>query len=111
MSFSIARAITQFSETEIKDLFRRARTVFKQTGLEIRRAPTNSEFGRILIVIPRIVGSAPERNLIRRRFKALFYQGKCYEKKQDLIVLVRKGATEFSYKELAQIMDSALSAR
>jgi ribonuclease P protein component len=111
VSRSIARAITQFSETEIKELFRCARTVFKQIGLEIRRAPTKSEFGRILIVIPRLVGSAPQRNLIRRRIKALFYQGKLYEKKQDLIVLVRKGATKLSYQELKQIIESVFEAR
>lgn len=111
MSASIARAITQFSELEIQELFRRARTVFKKPSLEIRRVGTQSEFGRILIVIPRIVGTAPQRNLIRRRFKALFYQGKWYEKKQDLIVLVRKGATQLSYQDLEQIIASAFSAR
>jgi ribonuclease P protein component len=108
---SVARAITSFTEHEIQALFYKARTVVKQPSIEIRSAQTDAEFGRILIVLPRAVGTAPERNLIKRRLKAIFYQEKWYEKKIDLIVLVRKGATKFTFHELETLLEQVFTTR
>ena len=108
---SIARAITSFTEREIRSVFFRARTVFKAPEMEIRTAPATGPFGRILIVLPRTVGTAPERNLIKRRIKAIFYQSKLYEQNKDVIVLVRKHAQKFSFADLEQLLTAAVTSR
>jgi ribonuclease P protein component len=108
-SMSIARAITSFTEREIRTLFYKARTQVKHMSLEIRVANATGDFGRMLIVIPRVVGTAPERNLIKRRLKAIFYQRKLYARKQDCIALVRKGAHKLSYDQLEALLTTAVS--
>lgn len=101
---SLGRAITLFSPAEIKALFLNARTVLKEKGLELRRATTTHPHGRILIVVPKKVGSAPERNLIRRRIKAIFYQEKLYQQIVDTIIFVSRNATNLSYQELKVLL-------
>jgi ribonuclease P protein component len=108
---SIARAITQFTEREIRALFEAARRVVKTPAFEIRKASTTNPHGRILIVIPRLVGTAPERNRIRRQLKALFYQEKYFEKQQDIIVLVRRGAADATYQDLHDLLQQAFAAK
>lgn len=84
---SIARQITSFSQNEIDQLFKRAQTCVKKKGLDIRLAPKASQLGKILIVIPRKAGNAPERNLLKRRLKSIFYEEQLFEKAFDWIVL------------------------
>jgi ribonuclease P protein component len=96
----IARKITQFTQAEIKHLFRAARTIFKDAGLTIRRAPSSGEFGRLLIVTPKKVGNAPQRNKLRRQLKSIFYQQKLYSQPFDLIVQCSKETTLLSFQEL-----------
>lgn len=105
---SLARALTQFSQEEIKALFQAARTVLREKGLEIRKAPTTNPFGRLLLVIPKKVGNAPKRNLIRRRIKSIFYQEKFYEKKYDFLCFVYPHATLLSFAELKELLVKAL---
>jgi ribonuclease P protein component len=99
----IARRITQFTRGEIKRLFQTARTVYRQAGLTIRIAPRLGEIGRILIVTPKRIGTAPERNMLRRRIKALFYQEKLYSFPYDFLVLCQEGSTKLSFSELKDI--------
>jgi ribonuclease P protein component len=110
-SNTIPRLITKFSQPEIKALFRLASPFLKVAGLEIRRAPkTLPELARILIVIPRTVGTAVERNLLRRRLKNIFYQEKLYQHKFDIVVLTRPGAIQYSFDELTQFLEAACKA-
>jgi ribonuclease P protein component len=104
----LARSITLFSSAQIKTLFKKARTQFKNLGLEIRLAPREFDFGRILIVIPRSAGNAPERNRIRRRLKAIFYEEHLFEKEFDWIVLVSKQAIPLSFSQIKEILLSVL---
>jgi ribonuclease P protein component len=106
---SLARAITVFSQQEIKSLFHTAQTVLNEKGLEIRRMPMMRKFGRILIIIPRHVGSAVERNLIRRRIKSIFYQEQLYNHHYDGIVFVHKNATILSFATLKELLKKGFS--
>lgn len=96
----IARLITRFSTPEIKKLFAHAHTVCVSKMFDIRRAKGIHEYGRVLIVIPRNVGTAVERNRIRRRLKSIFYQQKIYHHGYDYLIFVKPPAATASYQEI-----------
>jgi ribonuclease P protein component len=96
----IARKITQFTQSEIKQLFRTARTISRNAGLSIRIAPRSGALGRLLIITSRKIGSAPERNKIRRQLKAIFYQEKLYELPYDFIIHTTKESILLPFQEL-----------
>jgi ribonuclease P protein component len=102
----IARHITLFTKREIKHLFASAYLISRQPGLDVRIAQSNYTIGRILIVTPRKMGCAPERNRIRRRFKALFYQEKVYTLPYDVILFCKKESIKLSFNQLKAIINS-----
>lgn len=104
---SIARAMTSFTGKEIRTLFNTAQPVVKTAILELRTAPATKEHGRILIVIPKKVGSAPERNKIKRRIKALFYEQQLYARGIDVVALVYPGACDIAFDVLGQLLAQA----
>lgn len=106
---SIARQITAFTEKEVAEVFKKAKTKINQDGLVILIAPKveNKDFGRILIIIPKRVGTAPQRNLTRRRLKSIFYEEKLYQLEFDCIVIVRREAIELTFDQLKAILMKA----
>ncbi len=104
---SLARAITFFSPQDRKKLLHQARTIFKHAGLEIRMKSTQHPFGRILIITPKKMGAAPQRNLIKRRLKALFYEEKFYQKGFNLVIFCRKGSASIPFTEIKHILNEA----
>lgn len=100
----IARRITQFTRDEIKRLFQTARTVYRQAGLAIKRAPRQGDIARVLVVTPKKMGKAPQRNKIRRQIKALFYQEKLYTVPYDFIIFCSKESISLSFQELKDIL-------
>ncbi|MFC1842181.1 ribonuclease P protein component [Candidatus Dependentiae bacterium] len=107
----ITRHISKFTESEVKKLFKKAKRVLRHAGLDILCAPAALEFGRILVVTPKKVGSAPERNLIRRRLKSLFYEEKLYEKKLDYIVIIKKKGINLPFNQLKEILTTLISQK
>jgi ribonuclease P protein component len=104
---NIARAISSFTKQEIYKLYRSAVPVFKGSGLEIKRAPKILDYARILIVIPRASGTAPERNKLKRQLKSIFYEQKLFEKNYDLIIIVRKEGISVPFQELTSLLFKA----
>ncbi len=94
------RKLSSFTRQEVSELFTRARAKVRMPGLRILRAPATYALGRVLIVIPRRVGSAPERNLIRRRIRAIFRERKLYLNGYDCIALVGPECKALSYEQL-----------
>ncbi len=108
----IAREITRFnSKKDISKLFKVARRVVKHPGLHILLAPKQKDFGRILIVTSKKVGTAPERNKIRRRLKSIFYEEKLYEKGFDCIAIAKPEATKLTHQELKKLLIEAFSQK
>lgn len=100
----IAGLITKFTSREIPALFKSAQSVLQSSGLDIRLAPKTLSYGRMLIVIPKRVGNAVKRNLIKRRLKNIFYQEKFYDGPYDWIILVRPEAKKLSFQEMKDLL-------
>ena len=47
-------------------------------------------YAKILIVTPKKIGSAPVRNLLKRRLKSIFYEEKLYERPTPTLSSARK---------------------
>jgi ribonuclease P protein component len=101
---SIVRKLTQFTKKEIDAQFQRARRVLYTPAFTILFAPRSGEYGRVLIIASRKVGSAPERNKLRRRIKSIFYEEKLFEHPYDCIIILRKEAVALSFVELRDLL-------
>lgn len=60
--------------------------------------------GKMFIIISRKVGKAHDRNLLRRRLKALFYQESYFDKPLNTVLITYKGATEKSFLDLKRMV-------
>ncbi len=98
------KKLSSFTRQEVSELFTRARAKVKMPGLRILRAPAMANLGRILIVIPRKVGTAPERNLIRRRIKTIFRERKLYLSGYDCVALVGVECKKITFDELTRLL-------
>ena len=106
---AIAQYISHFTPREIRTIFNKARRVYSDPGLVLLLHPSTKEYGRILVITSRKVGNAPERNKIRRRLKALFYQHQFYNQLQDCFVIIKKPGINYSSDQLKEILTNALS--
>lgn len=96
--------MTRLSRAEVLSLLKNARMVCRHAGLDIRATQRTAQFGKILIIIPRKVGSAPERNLIRRRIKAIFYEERFFELPFDWVFFVKPEATAWPFSQMREHM-------
>lgn len=104
------RSLTSFTPREIRALFKEARTVLSSPFFVIRKAPAHQETGRLLIVIPRRVGNAVQRNKLRRRLREIFYTEEGYAKKSDFVFFAKAPeVAQKSFEELQEIMKKALA--
>lgn len=63
-----------------------------------------ASFGRILAVVSRKYGNAPERNLIKRRLKAIFWEERLYEKNIDFAVIARPAGKLYDFEQLKKLV-------
>jgi ribonuclease P protein component len=100
----VAKKISKFTKREIDHLFQHARRIFRSQECTILVAPRQAEFGRVLIITSRKVGNAPQRNLIRRRIKSIFYEEKLYNRNFDCAMIMQKKAVDLSFDGLKNII-------
>lgn len=106
---SSAERITQFSKQEINELFQNSNRIFSNNAVTVLAAPRSKEYARVLLVTSRAVGSAVQRNLLRRRLKEIFRKEDLPKKLQfDLVVLTRKSLTNYSFEELRQLIEKII---
>jgi ribonuclease P protein component len=96
------RTLFSFTKPEVDATFAAARLRRKIKGFTLLAAPATA--GRLLIVIPRAVGKAHDRNLLRRRLKSIFYEERLFEQPFTFIVLTYKSATEWSFEDLKKFL-------
>lgn len=104
---SIERKYTSFTQNEISLAFKNARTSFTRPGVHILISPGQKEFGRILIIASRKVGSAIARNKIKRQLKSIFYELKLFEKPLDCIVILKPTITQLDFQDLQKYIVQA----
>lgn len=104
----VTKKISSFTQTDIKKLLEAARVRVRIPGLRILTASSLlPDYGRVLIITPRRSGNSPQRNLIRRRIKALFIEDKLYEKGFDFVVVVRREGIDTSFGTLKKLLSRA----
>lgn len=102
----IMKRISKFTKSEIDYLFRHARRVVRNQICTILVAPRQKEFARVLIITQRKIGNAPERNLVRRRIKAIFYEEKLFTSEFDCVVVVHKKMISLPFDQLKSLLHS-----
>ncbi len=104
---SIVNKLSKFTTREIDCLFKSARRVIKSQECTILLAPAQKSIGRVLIIASRKVGNAPERNLLRRRIKSIFYEEKLFDRSRDCVVIVYRKAVFLSFEQLKDLLLTA----
>jgi ribonuclease P protein component len=105
----ITRVSTSWTAREIQLFLRRARPVFKSEAFDVRLAPAQGPYTRILIVTPRKMGTAPQRNKFRRRVKAIFYEQGLSSCGFDVAIFSKKPANLLSFSELQALLLTIMS--
>lgn len=87
---------------ELLKVFKSARLVCRFPEFDIKKAPTAHPVGELIVITPKKVGNAPQRNKIRRRIKAIFHEQKLYEQGFDWIVYIKKEASQLSFSDILE---------
>lgn len=105
--------IKLFTPAQRRELLTRGRLIRRQNELDIRglkRAMDSSLLpGRILVITPRKIGNAPQRNRLRRRLTALYHEEGLYKKSYDIVIYCRKGSTDLSFQDLKALLLATFS--
>lgn len=100
------RRHTQWTPREIQHFFSRAQRVYQGPHFDVRIAPQSHSQGQLLIVTPKKMGNAPQRNLFKRRVKAIFHEHQLHFCGFDIGVFGKPGASAVSFAELSAILIS-----
>lgn len=101
---SMAGSLSRLSKAEITQLYRKAKRAFRHPGLDILLAPKPRELAKIIVVTPARIGNAPERNTVRRRLKAIFYEHELYNSPYDCMIIVKKDGVDIPFEQLQQML-------
>ena len=100
----IAREITLFKKKEILDLIKSSKLIAQTPFCDLKRAKATESFGKILIIVPKKVGSAPVRNRLKRQVKAIFYQEKLFDLQYNFVIFFKPTNQAISFDELKDIL-------
>lgn len=78
--------------------------MLNEHGIQIRCAPKAGSVAKLLLITPKKVGSAPKRNLIRRRLKAIFFEEQLYTGNYSYVIFVEKAAVALPFATLKELM-------
>ena len=104
MHNKISNQLSKFSKKELDHFFNVAKSPKKNQAFTFLIAPATLPFGRILIVVSRKYGNAPQRNLLKRRLKSIFWEEKLYEKKIDLAIIARSSGKSYDFDQLKSLV-------
>ena len=100
----IAGNLSKFTPQEIKQLYQDAYALTRTIYFVLLVAPATKDYGRMLLVAPKRIGSAPERNKLKRQFRSIFYEEKLYERGYDCVVIFKNRASEAPFETLKSIL-------
>lgn len=96
----LGRQISLWKEDERTKLLSQARPLCKSTHFDIRVLPKQGTIARLIVITPKKIGSAPYRNLLKRRARSIFYQEKLFESRNDWVIYFRPSKSILAYKTL-----------
>lgn len=100
----VSQLISSFRASEIPHIFNQAKQIYKSKELTILAAPCSLSFGRVLIIASRKYGNSPQRNLIKRRIRAIFYENQLYNNHKDFIIITRSALQKLSFQALQNLL-------
>ena len=98
------KALYHFSNSEVSQLFKSAKRVFRHQALDVICAPQKLSHGRLLVVVPKRIAKAHKRNRIRRQIKSIFYESNLFEYPYDCIVIIKQEGLTLSFDELKKLI-------
>lgn len=107
----IAKNISRFTKKEIDLLFSSGKAVFKSKEFVILTSPCLLSSSRILLITSRKVGNAPQRNLLRRRGRAIFYEEQLFKLPQHCVIIFRAPAKDLSFEQFKTILITAMNTQ
>lgn len=107
----IAKQISSLKKIEIDKIFKTAEFRIRTEYFNLLLASRGLDFARLLIIIPKKYGTAPERNLIRRRLKAIFYEEKLFNLPYDCIIIIKEKSKNLKFSELKEIFVSIIKTK
>ena len=99
-----SKNLSKFKKKELDHFFNTAKCKKKNQAFTFLIAPATLEFGRILIIASRKYGNSPERNLLKRRLKAIYWEEKLYEKMTNLMVIARPAGKKYDFTGLKELL-------
>lgn len=97
--------LTKFRKSEIEMLFQTASLFFRSSFFVLLQAPATIAYGRLLLVIPKKIGTAPQRNKLRRRLKAIFFENKLFSCGKDIVFIAKsEQVKELSHEKLQRLL-------
>jgi ribonuclease P protein component len=103
----VSRTLYRFEASEVKTILKRGKRVLKTPTCDIIVTPKAHENGRILVITPKRIGKASQRNKVRRRIKALFYEQKFYVRGVDCLAIIKKEGIDTPFDELVAIFKAS----
>ena len=106
----------RFKRNEVQASFKNATVANKIYGLKLLKTPIKDipeglDHGKLLIIIPRTVGKATIRNLLRRQIKSIFFENKLYKEPSISILLVYKNAANLSFEQIKNFLVSSFEIK
>ncbi len=97
---SLGRHISLWNNDERLIALSQARPVFRSQNFDVRIMPKQGPIARLIVITPKKVGSAPMRNLLKRRSKSIFYQDKMHTSANDWIIFFLPSHSILGYEKL-----------
>ncbi|HAU30427.1 MAG: hypothetical protein UV79_C0003G0028 [candidate division TM6 bacterium GW2011_GWF2_43_17] len=95
--------------TKTAAIIRSSRHIIRRPFFEIKSAPIACKHAdaRCIVVTPKAVGNAVQRNKIKRRIRFAYRTLNLNETQRHWIFFCKKGCADYSYQELYQIIAEA----
>lgn len=104
----VFKELFHFEKEEVKNAFAVATAAGYARGFKLLKAPASKPYSKMLIITPRACGKAHDRNLVRRRAKAIFYEHAQHSVPATWILLVYKRSADTSFDMLQAFLLSHL---
>lgn len=104
MHQTISKKLSKFSKKELDHFFNVAKSPKKNQAFTFLTAPAQASFGRILMIVSAKYGNAPQRNLLKRRLRAIFWEERLYEKNKDFAVIARPAGKSYDFEQLKTLV-------